>query len=186
MPYSNPITQNELTDLALYNPLHPRDGSPNELYMPQAYFLVPPATQAGPVKWRLFDAAYITTGIIDPNRLGTGATGAGNLYLADDQTWKPVSGGGGSTTVRTSDLYIATTNQTNFTITAPTYDFFDVYLNGARLISTEYTISSGVVTLVSPAEAGDEIILLSYSNVSIVSLDEISTVGSDLYLFNNY
>lgn len=100
MPYSDPITQNELADLALHNPLHPRDGSPSEQYMPQAYFLVPPATQAGPVKWRLFDAAYITTGIIDPNRLGTGATGAGNLYLADDGTWKtiPTSGGGGGGT----------------------------------------------------------------------------------------
>jgi hypothetical protein len=74
--------------------------------MPQAYFLVPPATQAGPVKWRLFDAAYITTGIIDPNRLGTGATGAGNLYLADDGTWKPVSGGGGGAV----DRIIAGTN----------------------------------------------------------------------------
>jgi hypothetical protein len=108
MPYSNPITQNELQDLALYNPLHPRDGSPAEQYMPQAYFLIPPATQAGPVKWRLFDAAYITTGIIDPNRLGTGATGAGNLYLADDGTWKAVSGGGGG-----GDMYKATYDTDN-------------------------------------------------------------------------
>jgi hypothetical protein len=95
MPYSNPITKAELTDLAANNPLHPRDGSPNEMYMPPAYFLVPPATTNGPVKWRLFDAAYIQTGIIDPNRLGTGATGAGNLYLADDGQWKTISGGGG-------------------------------------------------------------------------------------------
>lgn len=94
MPYSNPITQQELGELTLLNPLHPRDGSPNEIYMPQAYFLVPPATQDGPVKWRLFDAAYISTGIIDPNRLGTGAVGDGNLYLADDGTWKAVSSGG--------------------------------------------------------------------------------------------
>jgi hypothetical protein len=93
MPYSNPITIPELSDITFSNPLHPRDGSPDEVYMPQAYFMVPPATTSGPVKWRLFDAAYITTGIIDPNRLGTGSTGAGNLYLADDGTWKAVSGG---------------------------------------------------------------------------------------------
>ena len=93
MPYSNPITISELSDITFSNPLHPRDGSPDEVYMPQAYFMVPPATTSGPVRWRLFDAAYITTGIIDPNRLGTGSTGAGNLYLADDGTWKPVSGG---------------------------------------------------------------------------------------------
>ena len=95
MPYSNPITQQELGELTLYNPLHPRDGSPNEIYMPKAYFLIPPATQDGPVKWRLFDAAHISTGIIDPNRLGTGVVGDGNLYLADDGTWKAVSGAGG-------------------------------------------------------------------------------------------
>ena len=93
MPYSNPITISELSDITFSNPLHPRDGSPDEVYMPQAYFMVPPATTSGPVRWRLFDAAYISTGIIDPNRLGTGSTGAGNLYLADDGTWKPVSGG---------------------------------------------------------------------------------------------
>jgi hypothetical protein len=108
MPYSNPITTQEQQDLARYNPLHPRDGSANELYMPPAYFLVPPATQAGPVKWRLFDAAYISTGIIDPNRLGTGATGAGNLYLADDGQWKPVAGGGGG-----GDMYKATYDTDN-------------------------------------------------------------------------
>jgi hypothetical protein len=127
MPYSNPITQNELQDLALYNPLHPRDGSPAEQYMPQAYFLVPPATQAGPVKWRLFDAAYITTGIIDPNRLGTGATGAGNLYLADDGTWKAVSGGGGGGAV---DRIIAGTNIS----ISPTGGTGNVTINATTLV----------------------------------------------------
>ena len=107
MPYSNPLTQAELQDLVIHNPLHPRDGSPSEQYMPQAYFMVPPASQAGPVRWRLFDAAYISTGIIDPNRLGTGAIGDGNLYLADDGTWKAVSGGGGGGAV---DRIIAGTN----------------------------------------------------------------------------
>jgi len=29
--------------------------------------------------------------------LGTGSTGAGTKYLADDMTWKTVSGGGGGT-----------------------------------------------------------------------------------------
>lgn len=41
------------------------------------------------------DGGDITSGIIDPDRLGTGATGAGTRYLADDGTWKVVSGGGG-------------------------------------------------------------------------------------------
>ena len=92
---SNPITPQEQYDILINRSLTPRDGSTTETYMAAAYILMPPATVDGPVKWRLFDAAYIQTGIIDPNRLGTGATGAGNLYLADDGTWKLIGGGGG-------------------------------------------------------------------------------------------
>jgi hypothetical protein len=92
---SNPITPEEQYDILINRSLTPRDGVTTETYMAAGYILMPPATVDGPVKWRLFDAAYIQTGIIDPNRLGTGATGAGNLYLADDGTWKAVSGGGG-------------------------------------------------------------------------------------------
>lgn len=126
MPYSNPISDLELQDLILNNPLHPRDGSPMEIYMPQNYFLVPPANQDGPVKWRLFDAAYIQTGIIDPNRLGTGATGAGNLYLADDGTWKPVSTGGGSQTLQdVTDLGNTTTNTIDTAGTKSDYFLLD-------------------------------------------------------------
>jgi hypothetical protein len=127
MPYSNPITDNELKDLALNNPLHPRDGSAPGQYMPPAYFMVPPATQAGLVKWRLFDAAYISTGIIDPNRLGTGAVGDGNLYLADDGTWKPVSGGGGGGAV---DRIIAGTNIS----ISPLSGTGDVTINATTLV----------------------------------------------------
>ena len=65
----------------------------NPPQLPAGYVLATDPTTTGILALRLFDAAYITTGIIDPNRLGTGATGAGNLYLADDGTWKPVSGG---------------------------------------------------------------------------------------------
>jgi len=67
----------------------------NPPQLPAGYVLATDPTTTGILALRLFDAAYITTGIIDPNRLGTGATGAGNLYLADDGTWKPVAGGGG-------------------------------------------------------------------------------------------
>ena len=63
--------------------------------MPPKYVHASPATTPGPAGWRLLDAAHISTGIMDPNRLGSGATGAGNLYLADDGTWKTVSTGGG-------------------------------------------------------------------------------------------
>lgn len=75
----------------------------NPPQLPAGYVLATDPTTTGILALRLFDAAYITTGIIDPNRLGTGATGAGNLYLADDGTWKPVAGGGGG-----GDMYKAT------------------------------------------------------------------------------
>jgi hypothetical protein len=88
----------------------------------------------------LFDAAYIKTGIIDPNRLGTGATGAGNLYLADDGTWKTISVGGGGDMLRaTYDVdndgvvdsaertEIIVRNSTGTTLTKGTV----VYLSGA-------------------------------------------------------
>jgi hypothetical protein len=92
---SNPITPEEQYDILINRSLTPRDGVTTETYMAAGYITMPPATVDGPVKWRLFDAAYIKTGIVDPNRLGTGATGAGNLYLADDGTWKVISGAPG-------------------------------------------------------------------------------------------
>jgi hypothetical protein len=70
----------------------------NPPHIPQGYVIASPAVGDGAILPRLFDAAYISTGIIDPNRLGTGAVGNGNLYLADDGTWKAVSGSGGPLT----------------------------------------------------------------------------------------
>jgi hypothetical protein len=75
--------------------------------MPAGYFLASPVSGTGPFAYRLFDASYISLGIIDPNRLGTGATGAGNLYLADDGTWKAVPGGGVTTLDGLSDVTIS-------------------------------------------------------------------------------
>lgn len=77
-----------------------------------------------------------------------------------------ISADGGTVTIRTVDEFIATEGQTNFVISLA-YDFFDVYLNGARLIESDYTIAINTISLVSPAEVGDEIILISYSNASI-------------------
>ena len=104
MPYNNPLTQQELLDLTRYNPLHPRDGSPVETFMPEGYLLITPHDQNGPVKYRLLDARHIKVGIMDPDRLGTGADGDGNKYLADDGTWKTVTGSGGTPTTTSNVL----------------------------------------------------------------------------------
>ena len=86
----------------------------NPPQLPAGYVLATDPTTTGILALRLFDAAYITTGIIDPNRLGTGAVGAGNLYLADDGTWKAVGGGGGVGTLQqVTDLGSTTTNAIN-------------------------------------------------------------------------
>ena len=92
---SNPLTQEEVNSYAINRILNPEGYTGLSPYMPAGYFLSTPPGVNGPALWRLFDASFISSGIIDPNRLGTGATGAGNLYLADDGTWKLISTGGG-------------------------------------------------------------------------------------------
>lgn len=79
---NNPLTQAELTAYTSTFP-YPQ--------IPAGYFFASPPTGAGPLAYRLFDASYISIGIINPNRLGTGSTGAGNLYLADNGTWKSIT-----------------------------------------------------------------------------------------------
>lgn len=164
---NNPLTQQELYDYGILRILNPPDYTGASVYFPAGYFLVPPHDVDGPVLWRKFNAGYISEGLIDPERLGTEYVGDGDLYLADDQTWKPVPEG--NVTVRTINSYIATEGQTNFIISVA-FDFFDIYLNGARLIESEFTISVNTISLVSPAEVGDEIIIVSYKDTGMAQL----------------
>jgi hypothetical protein len=125
---NNPLTEQELYEYGILRSLTP----PAEVvglvppYFPAGYFLVPPYDVDGPVLWRKFNAGYISEGIIDPNRLGTGAVGDGNLYLADDGTWKAVSGGGGGAV----DRIIAGTNIS----ISPTSGTGDVTINATTLV----------------------------------------------------
>jgi len=182
MPYSNPITTQEQQDLARYNPLHPRDGSANELYMPPAYFLVPPATQAGPVRWRLFDAAYISTGIIDPNRLGTGAIGTGNLYLADDGTWKSVATAGGNLPPGGSTGQIlAKINNTDYNV-----EWIDNYAQWTSTVKHEVkageVLLRGQAVYVSSSD-GTNMIVTKASNASeMTSSKTMGLIAQDLAL----
>ena len=96
---NNPLTEQELYEISILRSLTP----PLEVtgatapYMPKGYFSIPPHDQDGPVQWRRLNAGHITEGIMDPSILGTGYTGAGNLYLADDGTWKAITVGGTTT-----------------------------------------------------------------------------------------
>ena len=98
---NNPLTEQELYDYGILRSLTPPAevvGRLSPPYFPAGYFLVPPHGVDGPVLWRKFHANYIQEGIIDADRLGTGSTGTGNLYLADDGTWKAINTSGGPLT----------------------------------------------------------------------------------------
>lgn len=88
---SNPLTQEEINDYSIGRILSPPGYTGLSPYLPEGYFLSTPASGDGPALWRLFDASFISSGTIDPNRLGAGSIGLGNLYLADDGTWKAIS-----------------------------------------------------------------------------------------------
>lgn len=88
---SNPLTQEEINDYAIGRILNPSGYTGLSPYMPQGYFLSTPSSGDGPALWRLFDASFISSGTISPDRLGSGAAGLGNLYLADDGIWKAIS-----------------------------------------------------------------------------------------------
>jgi hypothetical protein len=60
--------------------------------LPAGYVLASPHDVQGVVAWRKLDAGYISTGVIDPDRLGTGGDGSGGLVLHDDGTWRPAVG----------------------------------------------------------------------------------------------
>jgi hypothetical protein len=109
--------------------------------MPAGYFLASPVSGTGPFAYRLFDASYISLGIIDPNRLGTGSTGAGNLYLADDGTWKAVSTGGGG-----GDMYKSTYDVDNDGIVDSAETIQIIVRN-----STGSTLTKGTIVYLSGA-----------------------------------
>ena len=97
---NNPLDNDELYDYGVNRSLTPPNevvgiGSPP--YFPQGYIFATPHDQDGPTGWRTFHTDYITDGIIDPNRLGTGYVGDGNRYLADNGTWKEITVTGGGT-----------------------------------------------------------------------------------------
>ena len=134
--FGNPLTNQDLLTLAQASAEQKSAG----LNLPEKYILATPISGYGFPAYRLFDAAYISTGIIDPNRLGTGSTGLGNLYLADDRTWKVISAGGGGDMLKATydvdndgivdsaeRIQILVRNSTGSTLTKGTV----VYLSGA-------------------------------------------------------
>jgi hypothetical protein len=115
-----------------------------------------------------------------------GVGGVTKIIGGDNITISPSGGTGdvtinASTTVRTVDSYVATEGQYVFDVTASEFDFIDVYINGARLVSSEYSVSSGLASLLVPAEANDEVVLISYYTTSISSVQTIKTLSQSDY-----
>ena len=102
-------------------------------------------------------------------------------------------GGGGSSSVRTVNRYVATQSQTLFPPTGTvsyTVGYLDVYLNGSRLDTTEFTATNGTtVTLDTGASANDIVELVAFTNVNLTDVtvvnDTSPQLGGDLDLNSN-
>jgi len=83
------------------------------------------------------------------------------------------------TNVRNVIRFTATAGQTTFTITGGyTVGLVDVYLNGARLIGSDYTASNGTtVVLAAGVIAGDVIETVSYTSYAASSISGAGTTG---------
>lgn len=103
----------------------------------------------------------------------------GSHYLNGNGSWVVVTGGGGggSTTV-TRQYWVANDSvNTAFTVsTVYTIGELDVYQNGIKLlVGADVDASTGTgITLTTPAEIGDIIEVVGYSNVAVV----VPTIGT--------
>lgn len=104
-------------------------------------------------------------------------TPSSTTFLRGDGIWATPAGG--STNARVVQSFTATASQTTFTVTGGyTVDQVDVYYNGSRLNSSEYTASNGsTVVLGTGAPVGTIIDIVKYEAVSAPSnLDSLTDV----------
>ncbi len=102
-------------------------------------------------------------------------------------------GGGGGSTTRSVNRYVATNNQTLFPPSGTvsyTVGYIDVYLNGSKLDSTEFTASNGTtITLTTGASANDIVELVAYTSIDVTNVtvvnDTSPQLGGDLDLNGN-
>ena len=114
-------------------------------------------------------------------------------FYGDGSNLSGISGGGGSSSTRTVNRYVATQNQTLFPPSGTisySVGYLDVYLNGSRLDTTEFTASNGTtVTLGTGASANDVVELVAFTNVGITSVtildDSTPQLGGNLDLNSN-
>jgi hypothetical protein len=163
---NNPLTPQ---DLITFTQASAQQGFLSPQFPPKYVFATDPINFGTPAL-RLFDAAFISTGIIDPNRLGTGATGAGNLYLADDGTWKAVSGGGGG-----GDMYKATYDVDNDGVVDSAERTEIIVRN-----STGSTLTKGQIVYLSGATGNRPNAVLSQAHTEATSSKTIGIVVANI------
>ena len=111
----------------------------------------------------------------------------------DSITFASSASGGGSSSTRTVNRYVATQSQTLFPASGTisySVGYIDVYLNGSRLDTTEFTATNGTtVTLGTGASANDIVELVAFTNVSLTNVtvvnDSTPQLGGNLDLNGN-
>ena len=107
------------------------------------------------------------------------------IYLRDGASIIEVGNASSTSTTRTVNRYVATANQTLFpssgTITY-TVGYVDVFLNGTKLDSTEFTASNGTtVTLTTGATVDDIVELIAFSDVGLSGSGNFNELDATLF-----
>jgi len=93
-------------------------------------------------------------------------------------------GGGGSSTTRSVNRYVANNGDTLFPPSGTvSYDvgYIDVYLNGSKLDSTEYTATNGTtITLTTGASQNDIVELVAYTSVNLANVEVVNDTTPQL------
>jgi len=102
----------------------------------------------------------------------------------DSITFASSASGGGSSSTRTVNRYVATQSQTLFPASGTisySVGYLDVYLNGSRLDTTEFTATNGTtVTLGTGASANDVVELVAFTNVSLTNVTVVNDTSPQL------
>jgi len=116
------------------------------------------------------DGTEITSDTSSLNFVGTGLT------ITDDGTTTNIHF---PTTSRTTTEYTATAGQTTFSGLTYTVGLTDVYLNGSKLDSTDFTATNGTsIVLTTGASVDDRIVVVSHDNTHIIQSNNAITKNS--------
>jgi len=89
-----------------------------------------------------------------------------------------------TTAYRTVTNFTATASQTSFSVPSYTVGYIDVYRNGVRLVSTDFTATTGTtVVLTNPCTLGDAVVTESFLVSSVLNaIPATASSVSDSYI----